>query len=362
MVTPPKISFMTTIGRNVGDEFIREGIRSFLDDIVPGYLPFYVDKHDLLSVSETRLDESVKLADKFLDADVIIQAGAPLYWKNAGSACHNAEWVDELWRKRIFKVGKDKVVLNIGAGSGQAYLDQSASVSRDPSCAQFIRDVSKSCRWESVRDPLASAILDDLSIRHEQLPCPAFHAARRVEDSPTSPGNVIAVNLMPLSGHYRFAPEVSEPTSLAFHSRAVQAIRRNHPIMFVAHDRAEADYMEHFRGPGESVFLSPCYRDYLGLYASCRGAFVNRVHGGVGAAGFGRPAVIVGNDSRLRIAEYIGIPNRYIASTDVEEIIDLFERLLEGWTAESERLLNLREASAGVYVRSLRKFFDVWQS
>src|SRR5262245_31558373 len=103
-VTSRKIAFMTTIGVNVGDEFIREGIMSFLDEIMPGYRAFYVSKHDLSSLKARRLDEDEVLKDKFLDADVIIQAGAPLYWKNAGSACHNAEWVEELWRKRIFQL------------------------------------------------------------------------------------------------------------------------------------------------------------------------------------------------------------------------------------------------------------------
>jgi len=79
-----RIAFMTTVGRNVGDEFIREGIRSFFDDAVESYEPFYVDKHDLTTLHRRVLDEQSDLSDKFRDADVIVQAGAPVYWNNGG--------------------------------------------------------------------------------------------------------------------------------------------------------------------------------------------------------------------------------------------------------------------------------------
>jgi len=357
----PNIAFMTTLGVNVGDEFIREGIHSFLEKLIPQYHSLYVSKHDLTSLHEHRLNESISVQDKFLDADVIIQAGAPVYWKNSGSACYSAEWVDELWRKRIFQFGQSKIVLNIGAGSGQAFHDNSQSVSSDPLCAEFIRQISKSCKWESVRDPLASAILNDLKISHVKLPCPAFHAARRIKNTIPVSKNCIAINFMPLSGHYQFAPEVTESVSLAFQRKAVSALRRNHTIMFIAHNQIEADYMRQFQFPGESMFLSNNYLDYFEAYGTARGVFANRVHGGVFAAGFGRPAVLVGNDSRLRIAEYIGLPNKYIADADVDESIDLFEDCLKKEQSERDRLLNLREESAEKYIEYLRPFFKDWQ-
>ena len=36
--------------RIVGDEFIREGIRSFLDEVLGDYDPFYVHKHDMCTL------------------------------------------------------------------------------------------------------------------------------------------------------------------------------------------------------------------------------------------------------------------------------------------------------------------------
>ena len=41
-----KIGFLTTLGVNVGDEFIREGIRHVLDQCGVPYAPFYVNKRE----------------------------------------------------------------------------------------------------------------------------------------------------------------------------------------------------------------------------------------------------------------------------------------------------------------------------
>src|SRR5687768_5857451 len=54
---PPRVAFMTTVGKNVGDDFIREGICSILDDAIGPYEPFYVNKHDLSTLGRPLLDE-----------------------------------------------------------------------------------------------------------------------------------------------------------------------------------------------------------------------------------------------------------------------------------------------------------------
>ncbi len=48
------ISFLTTVNRNVGDDFIREGIRAIMDRSIGSYEPAYVDKHDVRSLRDGR--------------------------------------------------------------------------------------------------------------------------------------------------------------------------------------------------------------------------------------------------------------------------------------------------------------------
>ncbi len=71
---------MTTVGKNVGDDFIREGIRSILDDAIGAYEPYYVNKHDLTTLGRPLMDEIGVVSDKFEAADLLVQAGAPVFW------------------------------------------------------------------------------------------------------------------------------------------------------------------------------------------------------------------------------------------------------------------------------------------
>src|SRR4051794_15726351 len=187
MPRPLRIAFMTTVGRNVGDEFIREGIRSFFDDVLGTYEPYYVDKHDLGTLHRPVYDEGEALADKFQDADVIVQAGAPVYWNNGKYKSYNDTWSQALWFDRIFKLGGEKVVLNLGAGAGQKSEDDLETLLSDPLLIEFARQAGEACAWTTTRDPLASNFLAAANVEHELLPCPAFYAAKRFTRGETPP-------------------------------------------------------------------------------------------------------------------------------------------------------------------------------
>ena len=344
----PKIAFMTTLGINVGDEFIREGICSFLDEVFEEWEPFYVNKHNLLSLHEPCEGEMAVLEDKFRDADIIIQAGAPVYWKLGKSTCYNVEWAEELWQNRIFRLGPEKPILNIAAGACQPYPDFAKTFLTDLSCVQFARNVSHACRWTSVRDPLASQILYSLGLEHDVLPCTAFHAARRTNIQGDH-DQVVGINVMPQGGHFNLKDDISEDTWRTKIAAFLPNIRKYHPISFIAHDLSEKEFMAQFLEPGEAIFYSPHWRDYLPVYAKCSSLIANRVHGAVCAAGFGIPSVILGNDTRLLTGDYIGIPSHYISEVSTEKIIDLLETGLATREKEKDRLLTLREESAARY-------------
>lgn len=341
----PKIAFITTVGVNVGDEFIREGICSFFDELFDAWTPYYVNKHDLATLYRTVYDEPGRLGDKIRDADIVVQAGAPVYWKIGSSTSYNVEWADELWFKRVFRLGPDKPILNIAAGACQPYPDFAATFLADPACVDFALRAARACRWTSVRDPLASQILYALNVEHEPLACSAFHAARRLR--PCEPDkDLVGVNLMPLGGHYRLRDDVREDAWLAVARTVLREIRRHHRVRFIAHDGPEERFMAGLVEAGEEVFHSADYRDYLTAYQRCSYVLANRVHGGVCAAGFGRPAIIVGNDTRLQIADFIGLPGYYVGTVSSEELCAAFRRAVATREQEEERLLALREESA----------------
>jgi hypothetical protein len=122
-----RVAFVTTLGANVGDEIIREGVRAALDAAGLAYVPFYIDKHDRGSLRRPVEDEPQATTDKYWDADVVIQAGAPVYWHVLGgrSTSLNCDWAGWLWRDRVLaRDGRPQpVFLNLGAGSSQPWGD-----------------------------------------------------------------------------------------------------------------------------------------------------------------------------------------------------------------------------------------------
>lgn len=367
MISTPhilRIAFMTTCGRNVGDEFIREGIRSFFDELLPSYNAFYVDKHDLTTLQRQQYDEIERLGDKFRDADIIVQAGAPVYWSNGRFTSWNAEWAEALWEDRIFRARPNQIVFNLGAGAGQKSEDDLDTLLGDERLCQFAQQASEACTWTSVRDPLASQFLRALGLPHELLPCPAFHAARRVcgHGEPPPPQDLLAVNFMKLAGHYRLKPETDPANWRTIIDEVLPELRREHRLIFVAHDAAEAEFQRDLAQGDEMVFLAKDYRDYLSLYSRVKGIVANRVHAAVCVAGFGRPAVIIGNDCRIGIARPIGIPAIDSADASAEWILNQLEAQLDDAEDLAIERLTLRESSAQAYLIPIAAALRAWRS
>jgi polysaccharide pyruvyl transferase WcaK-like protein len=132
-------------------------------------------------------------------------------------------------------------------------------------------------------------------------------------------------------------------------------LRERHKLLFVARDQPEADFQREFAQPGEMVFLSNDFRDYVSLYSRVKGIFANRVHGAVCVAGFGRPAVIVGTDSRIAIGRPIGIPAIDSSEVTPQWILDRLDEQFQRGPSLGRQLLKLREDTAKQYVKRLRE-------
>src|SRR5687767_211941 len=155
---PLSVGFFTSLGVNVGDEFIREGIRAVLDGVGVPYHPFYIHKLDPASLAEPREDEPFLVRDKYWDSDVFIQAGAPVYWHilEGQSTSLNSAWHQWMWEDRILRNSDEgPVFFNLGAGSCQPWGDDGAAFVADPACAGFARRASARAVLTTVRDPLA---------------------------------------------------------------------------------------------------------------------------------------------------------------------------------------------------------------
>lgn len=351
-----QVGFLTTLGVNVGDEFIREGIRHVLDRCGVPYAPFYVNKHDRGTLARPVEDEVTETGNKFWASDLFIQAGAPVYWHLGRHTSVTSEWHGWFWESLAFcptPPGPAPVFVNLGAGTTQAWGEGVESFLQDEACARFARQAAQRSLLTTVRDPLASHLLGRLGIEHQVLPCPAFLAGgRHAKGGPIR--GLIGVNLMPLASHYDLTGDFDRARWRKTAQLLVRDLRRDSSLVFICHNRDEVEFCGAFREPGERIFWSATWRDYLDAYAQCEAVVANRVHGAVCAAGFGVPSIIIGNDTRAQIGDLLGIRRFHAATMDPAEAASAMRALRQQWTAESVRLLAAREESACKYQKLLQ--------
>ena len=133
-----KIAFITTVDHNVGDDFVREGIKYLLKSANPN-IDFQfqnIHKHSPITARygfeqfrnlrlSRRVDKIISKSltkDRILEADIIVQSGAPVYWchEKGGTHCYKVEWYEPLIKDRLSK-NKNAILLNFAAGTCQKY-------------------------------------------------------------------------------------------------------------------------------------------------------------------------------------------------------------------------------------------------
>jgi hypothetical protein len=181
-----------------------------------------------------------------------------------------------------------------------------------------------------------------LEVEHSSLPCPAFLAGarHRIGYSPEGP---IGVNLMPHGGHFQLDADFSEGEWLGQCCELLRELRSLGHVMFIAHDRTEFEFLKALRNPGETVFFDAHWRAYLDAYTQCSMVVANRVHGAVCASGLGVPSLIMGNDTRAFIGEFIKLPVFHAGIDQISRVVSAASSLHLMRRDESERLLAFRD-------------------
>ena len=346
-----KIGFLTTLGVNVGDEFIREGIRHVLDQCGVPYAPFYVNKHDATTLSRPVEDEVCEARNKFWETDLFIQAGAPVYWRLGPHTSLTSEWYRWFWEELVFcqkPPGPQPVFVNLGAGATQPWGVGPEAFLEDTDCIEFARKAAERSVLTTVRDPCAMRVLAALGISAHVLPCPALLAAgRHPAGGPVK--DLIGVNLMPLASHHDLSGNFDRARWRDTATAILGRLRAGSAVLFICHNEEELTFARQFSRPGERVFWSSEWRDYFDVYAHCEIVVANRVHGAVCAAGYGVPAIIIGNDTRAEIGDVIGLPRFHAVHLAVEAVVDMVQDLRKRRAEETARLLRLREETVQQY-------------
>jgi polysaccharide pyruvyl transferase WcaK-like protein len=290
--------------------------------------------------------------DKILTADLVVQSGAPVYWLNEGSDSSRNEWYGPLIRRRWLTVRDRVPLLNLGAGACQPFHSDGSEFLQAPAAKEFIREFNAYCALTTVRDRLSQTILARSGIDTVLLPCPALLAPRRHGIIPDET-RYVALNYMRLGGHYQLDGVVDAVAWRDTFTTFARRLAKNVRCLLFCHDRAELVDAERLL-PEIERFYSEDYRDYLRAYARASCGVVNRVHGAFAMAGCGRPSLVIGNDSRAKMAEVIGLPVIAVAEATAEMMQTRLVELQSAAADHAARLGSAADAAEQGYLQLLR--------
>lgn len=335
-----KTAIITTLSYNVGDDFVREGILYLLQQRFGSFYQAFIHKHIPITVrpewewfyscglsslldklprarglfwSRTidRLPEN-PATDKILTADLLVQSGAPVYWKGA----HTNEWFEPLIRKRYCSITRSVPFLNIGAGTCLPYKSDGSEILADHNNTCYIKELYALSTITTVRDKLSQYILSQLGLKAPVLPCPSIFARDNLMIDPKKP-EYIALNFMPLGGHLDFGQQIStarwEKTFVDFY----RLISNREKVVFVCHDKREYVHARRI-APEAQYFIGNNAREYLEFYSRAKYFIGCRVHGAFATGSFGRPAFVIGNDTRAHMTEQIELANVFVKDVTTE--------------------------------------------
>ena len=375
-----RVCFITTIRHNVGDDFVREGILYLLHkhygsvraSLIHKHLPIttrpefswihgrkwdaWLDgyKQSLALRLTNKVDSLLPIfpwSDRMLQCDVLVQSGAPVYWAHAPKDCRNNEWWGPLIERRWVKAAAGRPFLNLAGGTCQKWGSDGSEFAERPATLEYIRRFFDLASLTTVRDELSVQVVALAGRSVESVPCASLFAVNRLEIMPEQ-GQYVVLNYMRGGGHFTFGQPVDtagwEAKFLSFAGK----LSRHYRCVVVCHDIRELNTAKRLF-PGMELFYSEDYVDYLRCYAAARFGIMNRVHGAIALASLGKPAVVVGSDSRAQTAEMIGLRSVFVHDVTPEWLeaqMELLESEVDSFPATMARQ---KEEAEQKYLRLL---------
>lgn len=363
-----KISFITTVDHNVGDDFVREGLKYLFRQRFPDRdIEFSnIHKHSPITcrngferIRNVRisnvLDRLIPVSwtsDKIRSADILVQSGAPVYWchPESDSHCWSNEWFAPLISRRFAPVATDVKLMNLAAGTCQTYHSDGSEYCAD--CRQYMRRLHGLCAVSSFRDQLSHDIHRHLGIDIPVIPCSSIFA---VDEHQVKPGSeqYVAVNFMPTGAHYTLGQKIDTASWQQNFSSFYQQLKSRESVVFACHNEAEVAAA---RGidPTADIFFAPNdYVAYMEFYSRAKLGVVNRVHAAFMMASLGKPSVVIGNDSRARMVAEIGLSHLFVNDADEALLINQYEQLLEMRGEYANRFQQIRQSALAAYLHLL---------
>lgn len=366
-----RASIISTLRHNVGDDFVREGIVSLLQDALAQERPEstlevdVIHKHSpvttiyglerIRSLRLSRLIEPVTralhLPDRIGRADILVQSGAPIYWCHEnGSRCENNEWFDPLVRRRFLPERCGRKFFNIAGGSCQRYHSDASEMVQFPETLAYIAEFFDVCDLTTLRDAHARRMLNAAGRDAEVLPCTSIYARDQLQIVPEA-GEYIVLNFMENGGHFTFGQTIDKARWRNNFRRIYALASRMGRVVAACHSPAERDLVREVVPDIEAFIVPGDHVEFMKFYARARFGIVNRVHAGFMLASFGKPVAVIGTDTRALMIANLGLPSYFVEDvTDPEPIVEQTAAREVGYREEIE---HIRKTTRARYIKLL---------
>ncbi|MBE0626763.1 MAG: polysaccharide pyruvyl transferase family protein [Burkholderiales bacterium] len=256
--------------------------------------------------------------DRISNADVLIQSGAPVYWCHSGGPhCADNEWFAPLIRKRFLLDRRGRKFLNIAGGSCQRYHSNGSELDICQKCSAYIREFFDVCDLTLLRDELARTMLRKAGRDAVVLPCTSIFARDRLGLT-AGVGEYIVLNFMENGGHFTFGQRIDRNLWRSQFQQLAREARKHGRVVIACHNIGEEKLAQQLVPDLERFLVPNEHSEFMKFYARAKWGIVNRVHAGFMMASFGKPAVVIGNDTRALMINNLDLPSVFVG--DVQSI------------------------------------------
>ena len=364
------VTIITTVRHNIGDDFVREGIVGLLRDALARARPGHalqvevIHKHSpittvlgferMRSLRLSRLLEPaalyLQLPDRIRRADLLVQAGAPIYYCHQnGPRCERNEWFDPLVRRRFLPDRRGRKFLNLAGGSCQRYHSDVSEMAAFPETLAYMAESFDACDLTTLRDAYARRMLQAAGRDAEVLPCTSIYARDHLGIAPEA-GEYIVLNFMENGGHYVFGQSIDKDGWREKFRRIYAQCSRMGRVVAACHTTRERDLVREVVPQIEAFLVPDDHVAFMRFYARARFGIVNRVHAGFMMASLGKPVAVIGTDTRALMIANLGLESYF-----VEDVTDP-----EGVVAEvAARETSYRDEIEDIRSRSRERYVDL---
>jgi hypothetical protein len=363
-----KVAIITTVDHNVGDDFVREGIKYLLrKHFHEHHIKFEnIHKHSPITSRHgfewfralkwsKRVDRLLPKSwskDRVLDTDILVQSGAPVYWchPDENNHCSNNEWYKPLIKDRYLKKKDRKKLLNLAAGTCQKYSSDGSEFCTD--CDIYARELYSLADVTTGRDRLSKTVLNKIGFDMPVIPCSSIFA-KDEHGLKSKTGEYVVVNYMKGGAHYTFGQDIDIEKWAVDFKHFYFELKKKERVIIACHNQIELDEVLTFDPDAEIFYQKDDYLAYMKFYSAAKFGIVNRVHAGFMLASFGKPSIVIGNDSRALMAAEIGLKHFFVNDVNFELLMHEYEYLNGGADGFQSRFKKIKAKAYQDYMNAL---------